>query len=224
MDSGTVVEWLIKPGAVVHRGDVVAIVETDKNDLDVEVFADGTVVELVVPAGEKVSVGTTLAMLAPSRQVAGTLPAAPRATAPPAERIAPAIPLRPRATEPVVAAPHLTSPMLRHLAVEHHIDMSHVHGSGVGGRITRDDIERAEARRTATPRARRLARQHGIDLASLPGAVVSGDDVLRAGPVRIEPTAPAPEPHEPDDQGLAGDPSLPGRNTDRSAEVPCRAR
>ena len=51
MTSGTLVEWLVKPGDQVKRGDVVAVVETDKGAIDVEIFDSGTVSQLVVPVG-----------------------------------------------------------------------------------------------------------------------------------------------------------------------------
>ena len=61
MDEGTITEWLVHPGDVVHRGDIVAVVDTDKADVDVEIFENGVVEELLVPAGERVAVGTPLA-------------------------------------------------------------------------------------------------------------------------------------------------------------------
>ncbi|TNC20474.1 dihydrolipoamide acetyltransferase family protein [Amycolatopsis alkalitolerans] len=63
MDEGTVLEWLVKPGDTVRRGDVVAVVDTAKAAVDVECFVGGTVAELLVPEGEKVPVGTPLARI-----------------------------------------------------------------------------------------------------------------------------------------------------------------
>ncbi len=65
MDAGTVTHWLVQPGDEVHRGQIVAIVETDKADVEVEVFEDGVVDELLVPEGVRVDVGTALARLTP---------------------------------------------------------------------------------------------------------------------------------------------------------------
>ena len=64
MDSGTVLEWLVHPGDTVHRGDLVAVVKTDKADIEVEIFEDGVIGELLVPEGTEVDVGTPLATLA----------------------------------------------------------------------------------------------------------------------------------------------------------------
>ncbi|WP_304528235.1 biotin/lipoyl-containing protein, partial [Mycobacterium sp. E3305] len=63
MDEGTLNEWLVKPGDKVTRGQVVAIVETTKAAVEVECWQEGIVDELVVPVGETVQVGTTLATL-----------------------------------------------------------------------------------------------------------------------------------------------------------------
>ena len=64
MTEGRVTEWLVQPGDHVERGQVVVIVETDKSDIEVEVFQPGTVTELLVAEGEKVPVGTAIAMIA----------------------------------------------------------------------------------------------------------------------------------------------------------------
>ena len=63
MDAGTIVEWRVKPGDTVHRGDIVAVVDTDKSTIEVEVFEDGVVDALLVEPGVEVDVGTPLAHL-----------------------------------------------------------------------------------------------------------------------------------------------------------------
>ena len=63
MDSGTLLEWLVKPGDEVHRGDVMAVVGTEKGDIEIEVFEDGVVDELLVDAQREVPVGTVLAVV-----------------------------------------------------------------------------------------------------------------------------------------------------------------
>ncbi len=83
MDEGTIVQWNVAPGSVVKRGDVVAVVETDKGAIDVEIFQDGVVREIVVQPGTKVPVGTVLALLegpeAPSAAEASSPPPTRRA-------------------------------------------------------------------------------------------------------------------------------------------------
>ena len=63
MQEGTLVEWLVKPGDRVKRRDVVAVVETDKAAIEIEVYEDGVVERLVVEPGQKVPVGTVLAVI-----------------------------------------------------------------------------------------------------------------------------------------------------------------
>ncbi|USX54489.1 dihydrolipoamide acetyltransferase family protein [Lentzea sp. HUAS12] len=63
MDEGTVLEWLVKPGDTVARGDVVAVVDTSKAAIDVECFDGGVIEEILVPPGRTVPVGTPLATI-----------------------------------------------------------------------------------------------------------------------------------------------------------------
>ncbi|HEU0076050.1 MAG TPA: lipoyl domain-containing protein, partial [Longimicrobiaceae bacterium] len=63
MEAGTLVQWRIKPGDAVKRGDIVALVDTDTGSSDVEIFSDGVVDRLLVPEGTHVAVGTVLAQL-----------------------------------------------------------------------------------------------------------------------------------------------------------------
>jgi pyruvate dehydrogenase E2 component (dihydrolipoamide acetyltransferase) len=64
MDSGTLSEWRVAPGDRVSKGDIVAVVETEKSDVEVEVFEAGVVAELLVEPGTEVAVGTPLARIA----------------------------------------------------------------------------------------------------------------------------------------------------------------
>ncbi len=75
MDEGMLNEWLVKPGDTVSRGQVVAVVETTKAAVEIECWHDGTVHELLVPVGQTVSVGTPLATLLESGEVAAEHPA-----------------------------------------------------------------------------------------------------------------------------------------------------
>ena len=79
MEAGTLVEWLIKPGDAVKRGQVVAVVETQKGAIEVEIWEDGVVDRLVAQPGAKIPVGEVLALL---RGQGAPAPAAPAAQAP----------------------------------------------------------------------------------------------------------------------------------------------
>ena len=74
MDAGTLVEWLVEPGQRVRRGDVVAVVETQKGAIEIEVFEDGTVGDLFVAPGTKVPVGTPLARIVGVGEAAASVP------------------------------------------------------------------------------------------------------------------------------------------------------
>ena len=76
MEAGTLVEWHIKPGDAVKRGDIVAVVETQKGAIEVEILQDGIVEKLLVRAGQKVPVGAVLATLIAEGEAPGTAPAA----------------------------------------------------------------------------------------------------------------------------------------------------
>jgi len=98
MDAGTLVEWRIAPGDRVERGQIVAVVETQKAAVEMESFAEGVVDRLLVEPGEKVPVGTVLATLRDPGETAASPPvsaaAAPPATATPAPVEAPQVSVR----------------------------------------------------------------------------------------------------------------------------------
>ncbi len=67
MESGTLLEWYVKPGDAVKRGDIVALVDTSKAEIEIEIFEDGVIDELLVPArATRVPVGTALATVRPA--------------------------------------------------------------------------------------------------------------------------------------------------------------
>lgn len=156
MTAGTLLAWRKKPGDKVARGDIIADVETDKADIEVEVFTNGILEKILVNPGTKVPVGTPLAIIRAEGEP----------VLPPTEPEVPAAPVSPPAPVPAVAAaarpvpagaaaptPRLhISPVAKKLAAELGIDPSTVTPSGPGGRITREDIEHA-AKTRSTPAA-----------------------------------------------------------------------
>jgi pyruvate dehydrogenase E2 component (dihydrolipoamide acetyltransferase) len=145
MDAGTIVEWRIEPGDEIRRGDIVAVVDTDKADIDMESFESGVVERILVPVGERVAVGTPLAVIgsagAPVPECAVPPVAQPleRPVAQPAAQPVEEVSL---AAPPRVEAAAL-SPLLRRLARHLGVDLGAVHGTGPGGRVTREDVEGA---------------------------------------------------------------------------------
>lgn len=185
MDAGTLVEWLVHPGATVHRGDIVARVETDKADVEVEIFESGVIDRLLVQEGEKVPVGTLLATLKPLGSEEAVTAAAAAAIPPPA---IPKVPIEPPGAPEPGTLQHATRAAER-LARERGVDLSRIIAKA-GRRITVADVEQAirpgqplPAPVKASPRARRLARQLGVVLHTLagtgPGGAVTAADVER---------------------------------------------
>ncbi|MEW6166733.1 MAG: dihydrolipoamide acetyltransferase family protein [Pseudomonadota bacterium] len=150
MDEATLVEWRVKPGDRVERGDIVAAIETSKGVIDIESFDSGIVDALLIEPGVKIPVGTALARIrsdAPGTPAHSTPPAAP-APAPPAPATPPS-PAGAAGREGRVRA----SPAARRHAAELGVDLARLHGTGPHGVITIEDVARAAppARSTAPP-------------------------------------------------------------------------
>jgi pyruvate dehydrogenase E2 component (dihydrolipoamide acetyltransferase) len=165
MEAGTLVEWLVKPGDTVKRGDVVAVVETQKGAIEIEIFHDGVVSELAVPVGQQVPVGTVLARLdgelAAAPSVALAAPA-PTLVVPPPEPVAPRPPPAPSGRVKV-------SPAARRLADERDVDIQRLKGTGPGGAISVADVEAAKP--VPTPETRRL--RTGFDPTAMRQAIAA---------------------------------------------------
>jgi len=147
MDAGTLVSWSVKPGDAVKRGQVVAVVETQKGAIDVEIWQDGIVEKLVVEPGAKIPVGALLATVAVNGEI--TAPAAP-APQKPAAAAQPAAAPAPAAAPPARAR---VSPAARKLAEELGVDVSTLVPSAADGVISRADVERAAKGAKPQPKA-----------------------------------------------------------------------
>jgi pyruvate dehydrogenase E2 component (dihydrolipoamide acetyltransferase) len=145
--EGTLSRWLKHVGDRVEFDDPLFEVSTDKVDSEIPSPYDGVILEILVPAGETVPVGTTLVRIGepgaaiPTPSAAPSRPAASAAAGAPAG--APAAPVAPAAGGD--GAGRMLSPMVRRLAAEHGVDLSTVSGSGAGGRIRREDVQTAIA-------------------------------------------------------------------------------
>lgn len=164
METGKIVTWLKNPGDRVEKGENILVVESDKADMDVESFHSGILASILVPAGESAPVGAPIALIAESEAevaqaqekakalAAGVTPAAP----PSADRASAAQPTSPApAATPTSTLPNgsdgagsqrvVASPRAKKLAESLGIDLRTVRGSGPGGRIVAEDVERAAA-------------------------------------------------------------------------------
>jgi pyruvate dehydrogenase E2 component (dihydrolipoamide acetyltransferase) len=77
MEAGTLVEWLVKPGDQVKRGDIVAVVETQKGAIEIEIFEAGQVEQLLIDLNTKVPVGTPLARIRAEPDIRVGIPGGP---------------------------------------------------------------------------------------------------------------------------------------------------
>lgn len=144
MDAGTLVEWKVKPGDPVKKGDVIAEVETDKGIIDIEVFEDGVLEQILIQPWQKVPVGTVLALI---RAVGAPEAVAAPAMAAPVLKAVPEMERPPVAPRPVVVPGERlrVSPLARKLAGDLGLDLSTVKGTGPHGTIERADVERVAA-------------------------------------------------------------------------------
>lgn len=138
MESGTLVEWRVKVGDTIHRGDVIALVETDKGIIDVEVFTSGVVEKLLVPPDTHVPVGTVLALL--SGDAPDAVPVAAIEPQP-----ATGVVETPRAVSTIAAAVpagerRKVSPAARLRARALGLDVSSIAGTGPGKVVTLEDV------------------------------------------------------------------------------------
>ena len=159
MSAGKILTWRVAEGATVKRGDILAEVETDKANLEIESFFNGTLLKIMVPAGSNAKVGEIIAVIGQPGEAVGTTsspapaPAAP--TSPSVSTTTQAVP----AQVAVVAAPTSSpsaplslvgsqqrvkaSPLAKKVAEQLQVNLAGVQGSGPHGRIVRRDVEAA---------------------------------------------------------------------------------
>jgi pyruvate dehydrogenase E2 component (dihydrolipoamide acetyltransferase) len=149
MEEGTIVKWTKKEGDAVKVGDVMAEIETDKANMEMEALGAGVLRKILVPTGGKAPVGTLIGVIAdPKEDIGALLAQAPAATvtAPPPVTVAAPVPV-PAAVAPSAAPADpadgrvKASPLARTMAARQNIPLAAVAGSGPGGRIVKRDIE-----------------------------------------------------------------------------------
>jgi pyruvate dehydrogenase E2 component (dihydrolipoamide acetyltransferase) len=176
MEAGTLVEWLKKPGDMVKRGEVMAVVDTQKGAIEIEIFEAGVLERILVQPGEQVPVGTPLATLRTNGAVQEPEPAPPQPEAPP-EPEAPEHP----AEKPPIEIPELEakgdvrvriSPAARRRAADLGVDLAGVRGSGPEGSVGLADVE-AVARAASAARAAEPPRRATFDPTAMRKAIAA---------------------------------------------------
>ena len=142
MEAGTLVEWRKRPGDFVKRGDIIADVETQKGLIEIEVFDEGVIGELLIKEGTKVPVGTLMATINPSKSILETKETTTKKTViaiqPTEEKT-----IKKVVTKQFEKKQIKASPLAKRIAAENNIDLSQLQGTGEGGAITKEDIENA---------------------------------------------------------------------------------
>ncbi|MBX7137629.1 MAG: 2-oxo acid dehydrogenase subunit E2 [Oligoflexia bacterium] len=150
MFSGKILVWKKNEGDAIKRGDILAEVETDKANLEIESFNDGQLIKIMVPAQSTAAVGDVIAVIGQPGEVAAVSTSAAAAksassAAPPAAKPSP---VGAPSSAKILAHPAASSserikasPLARKVAAQRNIDISALHGTGPNGRITRKDVE-----------------------------------------------------------------------------------
>jgi pyruvate dehydrogenase E2 component (dihydrolipoamide acetyltransferase) len=163
MDEGTIAKWLKHEGDEVKRGDIIAEIETDKSNMELESYANGILAQIIVQEGQTAALGQPIAMIAADQDEARQLKSGGKEAAQQQRSAAPESRPEPRAAAPShngqgaaeqeapAAAPVAVarepgervkaSPLARRLAQEHGLELATIPGTGPGGRITKDDVQ-----------------------------------------------------------------------------------
>jgi pyruvate dehydrogenase E2 component (dihydrolipoamide acetyltransferase) len=157
MTEGTLVEWKKKAGDRVVKGEIIAEVDTEKAAIEIESFHTGVIEQLLAKPGERIPVGTVMAII----QEEGTQtqpPVQAAASPPPLQRVSPKEPVSSLSPAPPLIVAPVTepgrlriSPAARKLAGELGVDPAVVQGTGPDGAITLDDIQRRARARGPQP-------------------------------------------------------------------------
>ena len=200
----TIVKWRKREGDAVAKGDILFEVETEKAVLEIESFYEGTLIKVVIPEGQPVPIGTTVAFVGKAGEPIPAAVAPPPATpamVAPAAAVTPSAPAKPAATPAAVgvsvavapiqapipvattiaATPTrlLISPRARALAEHAAIQPDRIRGTGPGGRIVEKDVTayldaQHYADRRISPSAKALAIKEKVDILSVRGTGDSG--------------------------------------------------
>ncbi|HEY7340056.1 MAG TPA: dihydrolipoamide acetyltransferase family protein [Ktedonobacterales bacterium] len=165
MEEGKILRWIKHEGDTVQKGDALAEIETDKVNIEAEAFAAGILRKIIAQEGESIPIGQPIALIGkadeplPDEAAAAAKPAraankqaqanGTAATATPASAAGTAV-AEPAAPETEGGGQNgqngqnggriFISPLARHIAAEHNLDIAHIAGTGPGGRIVRDDV------------------------------------------------------------------------------------
>lgn len=164
LQEGEILAWNVKVGDSVTSDAVLCELETEKAVVEIPVPFDGVIISLGAAEGESIAVGSVLVVIGDASEV-GQAPDADSPTPPAAAKTAseqdtvesPAAPAMAAAAAHVVDGRLRAMPLVRKLARQHGIDLATIVGTGVGGRITRKDLEASAAAGPVAPAAPAVA-------------------------------------------------------------------
>lgn len=170
MEDGILREWRVKPGDTVKRGDIIASVEVQKGNIDIECFDDGTITKLLVSENEKVPVGIVMALIQPiNEHLTSKETTIPLVKTKRDETVIPDIKQETKTeailTDKITTTAIKATPLAKRIAAENQIDISTLKGSGDEGAITKEDVEKAINERTVLPVISHLTPAENIRLA-----------------------------------------------------------
>jgi pyruvate dehydrogenase E2 component (dihydrolipoamide acetyltransferase) len=160
MQEGTITHWLKKPGDEIKKGEVVAEVETDKANMEIESFSSGILEQILVNEGDVAPIGQPIAILGTGAHVQSKGSVAQTKAAPEQKQKVVVNQANAIAEGQVATSGQngngrgetiKSSPLARRMAEEHGIDLAQLKGTGPAGRIVRDDIEEYLEKRSSTP-------------------------------------------------------------------------
>jgi len=144
--EGTIVRWIKKVGDAIDRDEPLFEISTDKVDAEIPSPASGVIAEIRAKEGETVPVNSVVAVISaagekPKPAAEPTAPAKVQEPSPqPAAAAKSAASATPQPASTEDALRERSSPLVRKIAKEHNVDISHIRGTGLGGRVTKDDI------------------------------------------------------------------------------------
>jgi pyruvate dehydrogenase E2 component (dihydrolipoamide acetyltransferase) len=143
--EGTITKWLKKPGDKVQRDEPLFEISTDKVDAEIPSPASGVLQEIKVAEGATVGVNTVVGSIAADGEAAAPKASAPAPAAPPRKEAVPTPAAQPAAPAQTAQTSEedehaRSSPLVRKIAREHNVNLAQVSGTGLGGRITKQDI------------------------------------------------------------------------------------
>lgn len=196
--TGRLIEWLKQPGDPVAKGEAIAIIESDKANVELEALAGGVLLEQLAQPDQEVAVGAVIARIGEASE----------------------------APSPPSTLPQRISPLAQRIARDLQVDAGQIAGSGARGRVTRRDVEAMRADNStdantgsdagadargikALPAVRRAARQRGIDLAEVRAAGFPNPITLDALDAYAAQQSPAAAPTAPTTAAPAPTPTAP---------------